>query len=400
MPKIQRIEATKPLLPERKKVAAYARVSVDTKQLMHSLSAQVSYYSSLIQSNPEWKFAGVYADAGITGTDARVRPRFQELIADCEAGKIDIILTKSISRFARNTVDLLATVRHLKELGVEVRFERERVNTFTGDGEVMLSILASFAEQGSVSLSQNLKWRFRKGYEEGKIHAHVKLFGYRWEGDERVIVPEEADIVRFVFAEYLKGATFSEIAKAVDAKGVKGVYKKECFSAQAVRRMVSNEAYTGCLILQQNYAKSLRKCRRNKGELPIYKVEDFQEAIIDRETFDKAQAVRKERGKLNLHEHRIYSPCSGMVRCGECGGRVDMHSTGKQKFRYWICCNRNDTCFNKNTSDKLMQAAVESVFGCEPTENQLKREVRQILMFRDRIEFQMTNGRKAIWQKQ
>ena len=131
MPKIQRVEQNVQPRFQRKRVAAYARVSVDTEQLMHSLSAQISYYSDLIQGNPEWEYAGVYADAGITGTDAKVRPRFQEMIADCEAGKIDIILTKSISRFARNTVDLLSTVRHLKEIGVEVRFEREHVNTFT-----------------------------------------------------------------------------------------------------------------------------------------------------------------------------------------------------------------------------------------------------------------------------
>ena len=199
MPKIQRIEQEMKPSFQRKKVAAYARVSLDTDKLMHSLSAQISFYSELIQNNPEWEYVGVYADAGITGTDTKDRLRFQEMIADCEAGKIDIILTKSISRFARNTVDLLSTVRHLKDLGVEVRFEREHVNTFTADGEVMLSILASFAEQESISLSQNIKWRVRKKYEQGQPHAHLKLFGYRWEGDERVIEPDEAEIVRFIF---------------------------------------------------------------------------------------------------------------------------------------------------------------------------------------------------------
>ena len=398
--KIKRIEPSVPVIHERKKVAAYARVSVDTAQLMHSLSAQISYYSELIQRNPEWEYAGVYADAGITGTDAKVRPKFQQLIADCEAGKIDIILTKSISRFARNTVDLLETVRHLKGLGVEVRFEKENVNTFTADGEVMLSILASFAEQESVSLSQNLKWAVRKRYERGEVHAHLKLFGYRWEGDQRVIIPEEAEAVRFIFAEYLAGKSFREIAAELDARGVKGVLKKEHFSDQVVRRMISNEEYTGCQILQQSYAHKPRKVKRNKGELPMYRIDDHHEAIIDKETFDTVQRIRKERGKLNLHEHRKWSPYSGMVRCGECGGRVDMHSTGKQQYRYWICSNKNDTCFNKNTSDKLMQAAVESVFGEEPTDKQLKREVKQILMFRDRIELQMKDRRKITWQKQ
>lgn len=398
--KIKRIEPLQPVVSVRKKVAAYARVSVSTDQLMHSLSAQISYYSELIQRNPGWEYAGVYADAGITGTDAKVRPKFQQLIADCEAGKIDIIMTKSISRFARNTVDLLSTVRHLKGLGVEVRFEKENVSTASADGEVMLSILASFAEQESISLSQNLKWSVRKRYEQGKVHAHLKLYGYRWEGDERVIIPEEAEVVKFIFAEYLAGRSFREIAADLDAKGVKGVYNKEHFSDQAVRRMISNEEYTGCQILQRSYAHKPRKVKMNKGELPMYRIEDHHEAIIEKEIFDAAQHMREERGKLNLHERRKYSPWSGMIRCGECGGRVDMHSTGKRPWRYWICSNRNDTCFNKNTNDESMQAAVESVFGKEPTAKELKREVRQILMFRDRIEIQMQNGRKITWQKQ
>ena len=334
--KIKRIEPLQPIVPVQKKVAAYARVSVSTEQLMHSLSAQISYYSELIQRTPGWEYAGVYADAGITGTDAKVRPKFQQLIADCEAGKIDIILTKSISRFARNTVDLLSTVRHLKGLGVEVRFEKENVSTASADGEVMLSILASFAEQESISLSQNLKWSVRKRYEQGKVHAHLKLYGYRWEGDERVIVPEEAEVVKFIFAEYLAGRSFREIAADLDAKGVKGVYNKEHFSDQAVRRMISNEEYTGCQILQRSYAHKPRKVKMNKGELPMYRIEDHHEAIIEKEIFDAAQHMREERGKLNLHERRNYSPWSGMIRCGECGGRVDMHSTGKLPWRYWI----------------------------------------------------------------
>ena len=236
MSTVKRIETRQIKQFQRKRVAAYARVSVDTEQLMHSLSAQVSYYSNLIQGTPEWEYVGVYIDAGITGTDTKPRERFQEMIADCEAGKIDIILTKSISRFARNTVDLLATVRHLKELGVEVRFEREHVNTFTSDGEVMLSILASFAEQESISLSQNIKWRVRKNYEQGKPHAHLKLYGYRWEGDERVIEPDEAEAVRFIFAEYLSGKSFREIATELDEKEIRSVRGTEHFSPQTIRK--------------------------------------------------------------------------------------------------------------------------------------------------------------------
>lgn len=298
MPKVTRLEAALPSLPERKKVAAYARVSVDTESLKHSLSAQVSYYSSLIQGNPEWEYAGVYADEGISGTSTEARTRFNQMIADCEAGKIDIILTKSISRFARNTVDLLSTVRHLREIGVEVRFERERINTFTADGEVMLSILASFAEQESISLSQNLKWRVRKGYEQGKPHAHLKLFGYRWEGDERVIVPEEAEIVRFIFSEYLSGKTFSAIAGELDAKGVKGASGKAPIHPMTIRGIIINEEYTGCQIYQRAYAHAPRKLKLNHGELPMYRVDNHHEAIIDPETLQPHRRCGKNAGRI------------------------------------------------------------------------------------------------------
>ncbi|MCD8329977.1 MAG: recombinase family protein, partial [Lachnospiraceae bacterium] len=162
MRKISKIEPILPAAPKRKKVAAYARVSRDTERLMHSISAQVSYYSGLIQNNPEWEYAGVYADFGITGTNTSKRNEFNRLIADCEAGRIDIVLTKSISRFARNTVDLLETVRHLKDLGIEVRFEKENINSFSEDGELMLSLLASFAQEESRSISENCKWGIRR----------------------------------------------------------------------------------------------------------------------------------------------------------------------------------------------------------------------------------------------
>ena len=165
--KITKIEPTKIELPKLKKVAAYARVSVDKGRTMHSFSAQVSFYNNLIQKNPEWEYAGVYADLGISGTDIKNRDEFKRLLDDCEQGKIDIILTKPISRFARNTVDLLNTVRHLKELGIEVRFEKENINSMSGDGELMLSILASFAQEESISISNNVKWGTRKRFQQG-----------------------------------------------------------------------------------------------------------------------------------------------------------------------------------------------------------------------------------------
>ena len=184
MRKITRIEPTVPSIKHRKKVAAYARVSMQSERMLHSLSAQISYYSSLIQKNPDWEYVGVYADDFISGTNKVRREEFQRMLADCEKGKIDIILTKSISRFARNTVDLLETVRHLKSLGIEVRFEKENINSMSGDGELMLSILASFAQEESRSISDNVKWGIRKRMQNGMITAsgHFTVYGYRWEG--------------------------------------------------------------------------------------------------------------------------------------------------------------------------------------------------------------------------
>lgn len=167
MRSITKIEQKLPEIRSRKRVAAYARVSMESERMNHSLSAQISYYNSLIQKNPDWEFAGVYADNGISGTSTAKRDEFRRMVEDCEAGKIDIVLTKSIQRFARNTVDLLETVRHLKDLGIEVRFEKENIHSLSGDGELMLSILASFAQEESRSLSENIKWATRKRFEQG-----------------------------------------------------------------------------------------------------------------------------------------------------------------------------------------------------------------------------------------
>lgn len=196
MAKITRVEQAVPTIKTKKKVAAYARISMESERMNHSLSAQISYYSSLIQKNPDWQYAGVFADDGISGTGIAKRDEFKRMIEAADNGEIDIILTKSIQRFARNTVDLLETVRHLKDIGVEVRFEKEHINSMSGDGELMLTILASFAQEESRSLSENCKWGIRKRFEKGIPNGHFRVYGYRWEGDELVIVPEEAEVVR------------------------------------------------------------------------------------------------------------------------------------------------------------------------------------------------------------
>ncbi len=180
MTAIKKLEATVPKLMERKKVAAYARVSMESDNLLHSLAAQVSYYENLIKGNPEWEYAGVFADSGITGTATKNRSEFNRLMEECENGKVDIVLVKSISRFARNTVDTLSAIRHLKEIGVEVRFERENISTFSGDGELLVTILASYAQEESRSISQNVKWATRKRFEQGIPNGYKAPFGYFW----------------------------------------------------------------------------------------------------------------------------------------------------------------------------------------------------------------------------
>ena len=217
MKTVEKIERKLPVLKTRKRVAAYARVSMESERMQHSLSAQVSYYSALIQKNPEWEYAGVFADYGISGTGTKKREEFNRMLAECEAGNIDIVLTKSIQRFARNTVDLLNTVRHLKDLGIEVRFEKENINSMSGDGELMLSILASFAQEESRSISENVKWGMVKRFKQGIPNGKFRILGYKWEGDQLVIVPEEAAIVRRIFQNFLDGKSRLETERELNA---------------------------------------------------------------------------------------------------------------------------------------------------------------------------------------
>lgn len=237
MRKISKIEPKAAAIKPKKKVAAYARVSRDTERLMHSASAQVSHYSGIIQKNPDWQYAGVYADYGISGTKVAKRDEFCRMLQDCEDGKIDIILTKSISRFARNTVDLLETVRHLKSLGVEVRFEKEHINSMSGDGELMLSILASFAQEESRSISDNCKWGIRKRFQSGEIGmANKHLSGYQYDEEQKcyMVVPEEAEMVRWMFQMYLDGTTLRKIAKNMNDAGYRTINDK-LFNKSTVR---------------------------------------------------------------------------------------------------------------------------------------------------------------------
>lgn len=308
-------------MPRLERVAAYCRVSSGKDAMLHSLSAQVSHYSELIQRRPGWAYAGVYADEALTGTKDD-RPEFQRLLADCRAGKIDRVLTKSVSRFARNTVTLLETVRELKELGVAVYFEEQNIDSLSGDGELMLTILASFAQEESKSVSDNCKWRIRKDFSEGKPMNLPLLYGYRREKGRIVIDEREAEIVRFIFRSCLNGMGKGRITEALREQGVPCRLGGE-WQTETVGGILKNEKYTGDALLQKTYIENhltKRKCF-NRGELPQYYAESTHPAIIDHEMYEKVQVlIAERREKTNVQKDvTARYPFSGLIVCGCCG---------------------------------------------------------------------------------
>lgn len=375
MRKINIIEPKVPQMPSRKKVAAYARVSMESERLQHSLSAQVSYYSSLIQQNPAWEYAGVYADDGITGTKTNDRTEFNRMIADCEAGKIDIILTKSISRFARNTVDLLNAVRHLKELGISVQFEKEHIDSLSEDGELMLTLLASFAQEEVRSLSDNVKWGTRKRFEKGIPNGRFQIYGYRWDGDHLVVEPEEAKIVKLIYDNFLNGLSAESTEKQLEEMGVKS-YKGQHFGNTSIRQILGNITYTGNLLFQKEYTVDpiSKKSRKNQGELPQYWVENTHEAIIPMEVYQAVQEEKARRRELGVFANwSINTSCfTSKIKCGRCGksyqrsnrkGRKDLDAN----YTVWICGTRRKTgnaqCQNKDIPEPMLKEAYAAVMG-------------------------------------
>lgn len=411
MRKISKIERTEPLLKPRKKVAAYARVSMESERLMHSLSAQVSYYSALIQKNPEWEYAGVYADNGISGTGTAKRSEFNRMLADCESKKIDIILCKSISRFARNTVDLLETVRHLKDIGVEVRFEKEHINSLSGDGELMLTILASFAQEESRSISENVKWGTRKRFEQGIPNGRFNIYGYRWEGDNLVIHPQEAAIVRLIFDNYLAGISAETTEKQLAEMGVKS-YKGQHFGNTSIRQILGNITYTGNMLFQKEYVVDpiSGKSKKNYGELPQYFVENTHEAIIPMEDYQAVQAEKLRRRELGaLANWSINTSCfTSKIKCGRCGKSYRRSGKKQRKdpnevYYVWICRTKSEKgakfCPAKIIPEnKLKSICAEVLQTDEFDEKKFSEKVDKIVVIDDdTLEFHFTDG--TVFQK-
>ena len=371
-----------------KRVCAYARVSSGKDAMLHSLSAQISYYQELIQKQPGWKFCGIYADEAMTGTKEN-RKKFQEMLEECRKGNIDLIITKSISRFARNTVTLLSTVRELKTLGVDVYFEEQNIHSMSGDGELMLTILASYAQEESLSASENQKWRVRANFKEGKPW-NCKMLGYRYDGEKFVIHPAEAELVRFVFRAYLDGMGRQLIANTLFEQGYKGRDGKP-FNRGSVEKILRNYAYTGNLLLQKTYRENhiTKRGRKNDGVLPMYHATDTHEAIIPLEMFTQVQeemARRREQFKSKGSLNRY--PFTQLLVCGVCGKHY-VRKTCRTGFR-WMCATYNSKgkkyCDSKMIPEDKLIEMTSNIDMAQVDHIKVERENTIIIVLKDGTE--------------
>lgn len=380
---IRKVNPALPKPPKILNVAAYARVSLEKDSMLHSLSAQISHYSGLIQRHPGWRYAGVYADKALTGTKAE-RPEFQRLLADCRAGKIDLILTKSISRFARNTVTLLGTVREMKTLGIDIFFEEQNIHSLSGEGELMLSILASYAQEESRSVSENCKWRIQKRFEAGEPANWRFMYGYRIHKGTIRMDAKEADVVRWVFQSYLNGYGTTEIARLLRASQTP-CYCGGMWTPKRVLDLLKNEKYAGNALLQKKYVPDyLSKSEKiNHGELPKYFSEGTHEAIIAPEIFERVQAqIERNRRKNNIAriapQHSIFT---GRIVCCQCGKRYQRKVTRSEVA--WNCATflrlGKAYCHTKQIPEEILKQETAAVLGlCEFNEAVFDERIAEI----------------------
>ena len=341
------------------RVAAYCRVSTDDEEQLTSYEAQKNYYTDKIMTNKEWTMAGIFADEGITGTSARKRPEFLRMIRQCKQGKIDIVLTKSISRFARNTVDCLNYVRALKELGIAVIFEKENMNTLEIDSEILITMLGAFAQSESESISANVRWGIRQAMKEGKATIQYKyLYGYRKGDDSKPeIIPDQAEVVSKIYDLFLSGTPVRGIQEYLNANSVPNINGESKWARSAIDSILTNEKYCGDVLLQKTYIDDCinKKVKKNTGQLPMYLVQNHHEGIISRETFDAAQAelARRSAGKSPSKKNAPtgrsrYSSkyaLSDRLYCGECGTRYQRctwRNRDGSKRIVWRCVSRVD----------------------------------------------------------
>jgi len=365
------------VIKKLKKVCAYARVSTDSDEQLTSYSSQIKYYSSKIKSNPEWEFVGVYADEGISGTQVNNRAEFKKMIDDALNGKIDIILAKSISRFARNTLDTLKYVRLLREHRVDVHFEKENIHTLDMDSEMFLTFYSAFAQAESESISQNVKMGIKAKMKRGEVVGCCSFYGYYWDNKTKnyEINEEQAPLVREIFNMYCDGKGCRTIANILNKRGILSYRKKKWYET-TVLHMINNEKYVGDLMGQKSYTVDpiSHKQLVNYGEKELYFVKDHHDAIITRDVWNKAQEIFKKRsqamipdGKKHKSKYSLSYPFSSKITCGFCGNSYVRKTGGKIKggtdrHIYWTCHTRNRCSKDCNKAFTIKETLLEQVF--------------------------------------
>ena len=380
MPSVRVIPATinkKTAMPinstKRRKVAGYARVSTDYEEQASSYEAQVDYYTKYIKSRDDWEFVGIYTDEGISATNTKKREGFRSMVEDALNGKIDLIVTKSVSRFARNTVDSLTTVRKLKDVGVEIYFEKENIWTLDAKGELLITIMSSLAQEESRSISENTTWGQRKKMQDGRVtFAYSSFLGYEKDKETGKIVinEEQAKVVRRIYKLFLQGFSTGAIAKELTALGIKTPMGKDVWREGTVGHILTNEKYRGDALMQKTITVDFlqKKTKKNEGEAPQYYVEGNHPAIIEPELFDMVQAEMQRR-KSKSRKYSGVSIFSNKIKCSECGswyGSKVWHSTDQYRRTIYRCNQKyggKRTCQTPHVSEDEIKAGFVKAFN-------------------------------------
>ncbi len=401
------------------RVAAYCRVSTETEEQNSSYEVQVAHYTEFIKKNAEWEFAGIFADDGISGTNTKKREEFNRMIDECMEGNIDLVITKSISRFARNTLDCLKYIRQLKDKNISVFFEKENINTMDAKGEVLLTIMASLAQQESQSLSQNVKLGLQYRYQQGKVQInHNRFMGYtKDEEGNLIIVPEEAEIIKRIYREYLEGKSLAGIGRDLEKDGILTAAGKPRWRPETIKKILMNEKYIGDALLQKTFTVDFltKKRVKNEGHVPQYYVENSHEAIIPKELFLQAQEELHRRNNIYTgadKNKRLYSSkyaLSTITFCGDCGDiyrRVYWNIRGRKEF-VWRCVTRieqgPETCKNRTVKegdlyDTVMTAINRLLAGGDNMIRTLEDNIHAVIG--DTTEYKISEINKLLEEKQ
>jgi len=395
MAKIKLIEKQSEL-PKQLNVCAYARVSCDKDTMLHSLFNQVNYFSSLIQNEPTWNYVGIYSDYAKTGTKS-TRGDFEQMFQDAEDGKIDLILVKALTRFARNTELTLKWIRRMKAIGVDIFFEEERIHTISAEGELLLTLLASSAQEQSRTCSLNTLWRVKKNFQEGIPYGGDSCIGYNLSKGKFTVVPEEAEVVKLIFDLYVSGNGDCKIARILNDKGIKA-YEGGLWCKGSIRGILNNYNYTGNLILQKTYVDSyLSKHNKiNRGEKDMYLVEENHEPIITKEIFERAKAIRESRNGKNTTNQKTHI-FAGLIECGTCGAKYKYKKT---KYNPKYECSRynelgKDYCASKGILESILVEEITKLLKLkEFDETKMRAKISKLVAYNGNLlEVHFKDGR-------